>query len=60
MLVSWLLRVYLLYVVIYSALNRVLEPSVLVEMTLSNGKIHTFEVSFSLLVCYSQYTKQNV
>jgi hypothetical protein len=30
-----------------SALNRVLEPSVLVEMTLSNGRIHTFEVPIS-------------
>ncbi|XP_062514451.1 COMM domain-containing protein 5-like [Corticium candelabrum] len=30
-----------------SALNRVLEPSVLVEMTLSSGKIKTFEVPVS-------------
>lgn len=30
-----------------SALNRVLEPSVLMELKLSDGKIHTFEVSLS-------------
>jgi len=30
-----------------SALNRVLEPSVLMELKLSDGKIHTFEVSSS-------------
>ena len=29
----------------FSALNRVLEPSVLMELKLSDGKIHTFEVS---------------
>ncbi|XP_068703121.1 COMM domain-containing protein 5-like [Montipora capricornis] len=30
-----------------SALNRVLEPSVLMELKLSNGKVHTFEVPAS-------------
>lgn len=30
-----------------SALNRVLEPTVLMELKLSNGKIHTFEVPSS-------------
>ncbi|XP_065842266.1 COMM domain-containing protein 5-like [Oscarella lobularis] len=30
-----------------SSLNRVLEPSVLMEMTLSDGRIHTFEVPVS-------------
>lgn len=29
----------------FSALNRVLEPSVLMELKLSDGKMHTFEVS---------------
>lgn len=28
----------------FSALNRVLEPSVMMELKLSDGKIHTFEV----------------
>lgn len=28
-----------------SALNRVLEPSIMMSMTLSNGQIHLFEVS---------------
>ena len=31
-----------------SALNRVLEPSVLMEMRLSDGKIHTFEVQYDV------------
>ncbi|XP_071087895.1 COMM domain-containing protein 5-like isoform X2 [Haliotis cracherodii] len=30
-----------------SVLNRVLEPTVMMEMTLSNGRIHTFEVPVS-------------
>lgn len=30
-----------------SALNRVLEPTVLMELKLSDGKVHTFEVSLS-------------
>ena len=29
----------------YSALNRVLEPTILMETTLSDGAVHTFEVS---------------
>ena len=28
----------------FSALNRVLEPTVLMELKLSDGKVHTFEV----------------
>ena len=28
----------------FSVLNRVLEPAILMEMTLRNGKIYTFEV----------------
>ena len=31
-------------IVFFSSLSRVLEPSVLMEMKLSDGKIHTFEV----------------
>ena len=32
----------------FSSLSRVLEPSVLMEMKLSDGKIHTFEVRHGL------------
>lgn len=41
----------------FSALNRVLEPSVLMELKLSDGKMHTFEVSVLSLNerCFSLY-----
>jgi len=35
----------------FSVLNRVLEPTVLMEMTLSDGNIHTFEVRDLPLLC---------
>ena len=38
-------RLRLFLTLSFSALNRVLEPSVLMELKLSDGKIHTFEVS---------------
>lgn len=34
----------MLLVLFFSALNRVLEPTVLMELKLSDGKVHTFEV----------------
>lgn len=39
----------------FSALNRVLEPSVLMELKLSDGKIHTFEVSEIVIVLLARF-----
>jgi len=37
----------------FSVLNRVLEPTVLMEMSLSNGSIHTFEVRCVFYTLYN-------
>ena len=37
--------IYVCHFYFFSSLSRVLEPTVLLEMTLSDGRIHTFNVS---------------
>lgn len=50
---SCLLSSLMSYIIIFSVLNRVLEPTVLMEMKDSTGKITTFEVSIWLFLSFA-------